>query len=375
MTAFDGLADQRLPERLDSARAPADDGASLFAHCPCPHSRSICATSSIRCPMPSIWWNTSMKTTTFLTSIVAALGIIAICSTSLFAQLKVGNNPGTLNTNAALEVETSNKGLLLPRVALNSTTSVAPMSAHVSGMIVFNTATANDVTPGFYYDDGNKWVKISPAATEGSNTIIYSDPINAQCLGAVPSSTSTATLAPASFSYGGYVFNKVVTYNYNGNGHSYAVFVNQSQTPVNWFTAKDAAASLGGYLATFTKYNEWKSFHANSLAITSSLDDVSLWFGMARSGYGTGWFSDNISWITCEQSERFYSVGNDTRIFMYSNFKSGEPNGTGNEGFVHTYTKNNVGITTPFGPGTTHGWNDSPANGLGTGFIVEFQQQ
>lgn len=67
------------------------------------------------------------------------------------------------NTNAALDVTATNKGILLPRVALTSLTSPAPLSAFVPGMQVFNTNTAgtapNNVTPGVYVADTNAWVK------------------------------------------------------------------------------------------------------------------------------------------------------------------------------------------------------------------------
>lgn len=76
------------------------------------------------------------------------------------AQIKVGNNPTTMNTNAVLEIESVNKGLLLPRLALTSTTSPSPMSAFTRGMLVYNTATQNDVAPGMYYSDGVKWLKM-----------------------------------------------------------------------------------------------------------------------------------------------------------------------------------------------------------------------
>lgn len=82
------------------------------------------------------------------------------------AQLKVGNNPGTINANSVLEVESTNKGLLLPRIALTSTTAVAPLAAHVAGMTVYNTATAGDVTPGYYYNDGTKWVRVGTLSTD-----------------------------------------------------------------------------------------------------------------------------------------------------------------------------------------------------------------
>lgn len=86
--------------------------------------------------------------------------LLSVCGASeLFAQIKIGNNPRTINANAVLEMESNNKGLLLPRLALSSTTAAAPLSAFVQGMLVFNTATQNDVTPGVYFCDGTKWVK------------------------------------------------------------------------------------------------------------------------------------------------------------------------------------------------------------------------
>ncbi|MEC4053106.1 hypothetical protein VSP10_09895 [Myroides odoratimimus] len=85
---------------------------------------------------------------------------ISFLATAGFAQTKIGvvgkSNPD-VNTNAILELEAENKGLLLPRVALTETTKADPLSAHVSGMTVYNTATVADVVPGFYYNDGTKW--------------------------------------------------------------------------------------------------------------------------------------------------------------------------------------------------------------------------
>jgi hypothetical protein len=86
------------------------------------------------------------------------------------AQIKLGNNPTTINADALLEIESTNKGLLLPRVALTNTTAFAPLTAHVAGMSVYNTATAGDVTPGNYYNDGSKWVRIASAAPAAGAT-------------------------------------------------------------------------------------------------------------------------------------------------------------------------------------------------------------
>jgi hypothetical protein len=56
--------------------------------------------------------------------------------------------------------------MLLPRMALSATNSFAPMTAHVAGMTVYNTATVSDVTPGFYFNDGSQWIRIENAANE-----------------------------------------------------------------------------------------------------------------------------------------------------------------------------------------------------------------
>jgi len=82
--------------------------------------------------------------------------LAVLFSTVSFAQTKIGTSPD-INADAMFEVESTNKGLLLPRVELKSTKEAAPMSTHVAGMTVYNTKTQNDVLVGFYYNDGEKW--------------------------------------------------------------------------------------------------------------------------------------------------------------------------------------------------------------------------
>lgn len=72
-------------------------------------------------------------------------------------------------SNAILELESTNKGLLLSRVALDSTSLSTPLSEHVAGMLVYNTNTNADVTPGIYFNDGTKWIKTTPQYQEPWN--------------------------------------------------------------------------------------------------------------------------------------------------------------------------------------------------------------
>jgi len=88
--------------------------------------------------------------------------LICICAFNfLRAQVKIGA-PGDPDLNAVLEL-TGPKGLLLPRVSLAGTTDPSPLSAHTAGMVVYNTSTAGDIKPGYYYNDGVKWLRITNA--------------------------------------------------------------------------------------------------------------------------------------------------------------------------------------------------------------------
>ncbi|MBC7872676.1 MAG: hypothetical protein H7Y01_01700 [Ferruginibacter sp.] len=72
------------------------------------------------------------------------------------AQVKIGDNPSTINSNSLLEMESTNKGFLPPRVALNSISSVSPLTATVpSGMLVYSTG--GTLPNGYYYWDGVQW--------------------------------------------------------------------------------------------------------------------------------------------------------------------------------------------------------------------------
>jgi hypothetical protein len=87
--------------------------------------------------------------------------LLAVCSLQIQAQVKIGTTASAPNPNAMLEIEATNKGLLLPRLSLVSTTSAAPLTSFVKGMLVYDTATVNDITPGMYYCDGLKWIKVN----------------------------------------------------------------------------------------------------------------------------------------------------------------------------------------------------------------------
>lgn len=110
-----------------------------------------------------------MRTTKLLLAI-ASLGL----SLSSFAQVKIGDNPTTINPGSVLELESTNKGLLLPRVNLTSTTVWSPLlGTATAGMHVYNKDTTTiagsaayptlAAKKGEYYWDGTGWVAAAKA--------------------------------------------------------------------------------------------------------------------------------------------------------------------------------------------------------------------
>lgn len=83
-----------------------------------------------------------------------------ILSAQIFAQTGIGTT--TPNSSAKLDVYSTDKGFLPPRVALTATNVSGPITSPATGLFVYNTATTgtapNNVVPGYYYWNGSAWV-------------------------------------------------------------------------------------------------------------------------------------------------------------------------------------------------------------------------
>ncbi len=83
---------------------------------------------------------------------------------------------GTTNPDASakLEVNSSNKGFLPPRVSLTASNVSSPIASPANGLIVYNTATAgtapNNVSPGYYYWNNSAWINIIGSTTSSTIT-------------------------------------------------------------------------------------------------------------------------------------------------------------------------------------------------------------
>jgi hypothetical protein len=123
---------------------------------------------------------------TISTKKLALICLLFVSAHFAKAQVKVGDNPTVINKGSILELESTDKGLLFPRVALTNTTtwSLVTGSTPVAGMVVYNTKKLADgflgtgTYPtslpdgtGLYYWDGTGWVAAKGLANETITTL------------------------------------------------------------------------------------------------------------------------------------------------------------------------------------------------------------
>ncbi|MDC8003279.1 tail fiber domain-containing protein [Aureisphaera galaxeae] len=83
-------------------------------------------------------------------------------STSLSAQ--VGINTTTPGNGAMLDVTSTDKGMLIPRVNIADLATIAPITGGgTESLLVYNTNTTTG--PGFFYWDGSMWVGLSGSSS------------------------------------------------------------------------------------------------------------------------------------------------------------------------------------------------------------------
>lgn len=90
---------------------------------------------------------------------------------------KIGIGTSTPHVSSIVEINATNKGLLIPRVSLTSTTDQATITQLTESLLVYNNNTAGDITPGFYYWTGSVWKALGATGggSGGSSSKIYGE--------------------------------------------------------------------------------------------------------------------------------------------------------------------------------------------------------
>ncbi len=95
----------------------------------------------------------------------------------------LGLNNATPHASSIIDMVATDRGVLIPRIALTATNAVGPVAAPADALLVYNTATAgvfpNNVTPGYYYYNtlSTSWLRLFSSGTTGIRWDQLKDPL------------------------------------------------------------------------------------------------------------------------------------------------------------------------------------------------------
>jgi hypothetical protein len=111
--------------------------------------------------------------------------IFMLSTAAAFAQVKVGDNPNTISSSSVLEMESTNKGMLVPRMSsLQRSAIVSP----ALGLLLYDTTTNS-----FWQFNGTAWVELSNYWIKTGNDISNTNTGN----------VGINTLTPSAYGHGG----------------------------------------------------------------------------------------------------------------------------------------------------------------------------
>jgi len=105
------------------------------------------------------------------------ISIIIAAFVCIFQTISNAQNVGVaINANGAaphsssmLDINATNKGLLIPRVNLSDLTDNTTITTPAAGLLVYNEAASgtapNNVTPGFYFWEGSNWSRLNNSSS------------------------------------------------------------------------------------------------------------------------------------------------------------------------------------------------------------------
>jgi hypothetical protein len=155
--------------------------------------------------------------------------ILSLLLNTVISKAQVGIGTTTPNSSAKLDITSTNKGFLPPRVTLTGTTDVTTIASPATGLFVYNTATAgtspSNVTPGLYYYDGSKWQRV-----------INQQPDATVEFDKVTPTTSGVVFTPNTPASKDYVYVSTVDASqWTFNGSSYITYIPPASTA--WYTS------------------------------------------------------------------------------------------------------------------------------------------
>ena len=135
-----------------------------------------------------------------------------------YAQVGIGTT--TPDASAALDITSTTKGLLIPRMTETQRDAISSPS---TGLMIYQT----DGTVGFYYYNGSSWVEVAATSKTYSVNTFYAE-------------------------LGGYVIEV------NSDGTHGLVVAMQDQGTSNWYEANDLLSNASNHDTNGAKFKDWR---------------------------------------------------------------------------------------------------------------------
>jgi len=93
--------------------------------------------------------------------------VLVFCICAIISNAQTGIGTTTPNASAKLDVYSTDKGFLPPRVTLTSASIAAPITSPAEGLLVYNLGSVG-LQAGYYYWNGASWATIATASSAGN---------------------------------------------------------------------------------------------------------------------------------------------------------------------------------------------------------------
>jgi hypothetical protein len=169
-------------------------------------------------------------------------------SMHLFAQTGIGTP--TPDASAKLDVYSTNKGFLPPRITLTGISDNSTIASPATGLLVYNTGANVGLAAGYYFWNGNAWATIATAGGSGSFAASFL--------------RGSRTAAQSSIAVGGIVSFSAVD---NTSGQDISLNTTNGKitlAPGNTYRLIAAVPNFTGNRPAFMWYNETSSSYIGS---------------------------------------------------------------------------------------------------------------
>ena len=195
---------------------------------------------------------------------------------SFFAFMHVNAQTGigtsTPDASAKLDVSSTNKGFLPPRVTLTGISDNSTIASPATGLLVYNTGTNVGLAAGYYYWNGNAWATIATAGGSGSFAASFL--------------RGSRTAVQSSIAVGGIVSFSTVD---NTSGSDITLSTSDGKItlrPGNTYRLIAAVPNFSGNRPAFMWYNETSSSYigsaSNGYSQTDGASSVGAFGGIAE---------------------------------------------------------------------------------------------